>query len=243
MKNNKTWIIIGVIILIIINQYGAKRVDMETLLKQEWTTEWADNTDPPNFALYGGGVIRSDSVTANAGEYSEAIFNKIFYGEDVVFLISGYGRRDTAGSTSGGCTVRPAGGIIGCEGAPGQPFTCQQSVLTYIPNAFDNSIYDVFQDDVPISTINVGDGFKVGLVCSTSGGQGSFTGSMDFIGSKGVSECNSDADIDCDGTIVLQEILDTIANVYGDTTYFSSGKFTSANIATIITGYYGAIIS
>ena len=59
----------------------------------------------------------------------------------------------------------------------------------------------------------------------------------------GGTSCNGDADRDCDGTIVLQEILNAIANVYGDTTYFSQGTFTSGNIATIITGYYGAIIS
>ena len=53
----------------------------------------------------------------------------------------------------------------------------------------------------------------------------------------------TEADIDCDGTIILQEILNAISNVYGDTTYFSSGTFSSANIGRAITGYYGAIIS
>ena len=54
---------------------------------------------------------------------------------------------------------------------------------------------------------------------------------------------NGQPDRDCGGTITLQEILDTIANVYGDTTYFSPGTFSSANIGLQITGYYGAIIS
>ena len=53
--------------------------------------------------------------------------------------------------------------------------------------------------------------------------------------------CNTDADRDCSGTITLQEILDALANIYGDTTYFSSGTFTSSNIGIYITGYYGAV--
>ena len=217
MTNGKTiWIIIGVVIVIMMNQYGAKRVDMETLLKQEWTTEWADNTDPPNFALAGDGRIRSDSVTADAGfsVYSEAIFNKIFKGQEVVFLVSGSGKRDTAGSTSGGCTVRPAGSIIGCEGAPGQSFTCSQSVIRFKAHTFDTSIYDVFQDDTPISTINVGDGFKVGLVCTGGGGRGGFRGSIDFIGSKAEFEC----DINTEDEVWLTERYSSRVNI-DDLTY------------------------
>ena len=50
-------------------------------------------------------------------------------------------------------------------------------------------------------------------------------------------QCNI-ADRDCSGVISLQEILDSIANIYGDTTYFSSGTFTSSNIGIYIAGYY-----
>ncbi len=69
----------------------------------------------------------------------------------------------------------------------------------------------------------------------------SLTGSvsLDFSGGS----CNGQSDIDCDGTIGLQEILDTIANIYGDTTYFGPGTFSTSNVGVPITGYYGATIS
>ena len=57
-----------------------------------------------------------------------------------------------------------------------------------------------------------------------------------------VSPCNGQADRNCDGTVTQTEIIDAIKNIYGDTTYFAVGTFTSANIGQHITAYYGAKI-
>ena len=112
-------------------------------------------------------------------------------------------------------------------------------VVAYTPDGGGSIAQSVTVTVTGTGSCPLNNGYGVESYTDTPGSSTSLSGSVTL--SLG-GACNGQSDRDCSGTISLQEILDAIANIYGDTTYFSIGTFISSNIGIQITGYYGAMI-
>jgi len=214
MQNNKAQITILFLIVIIgivslfffvdwqnILRNLALIPDIETQLKQEYITYWADETDgiikpvcpSTNCRVSGTDYYYEDDKfitqgsvyaytnkdwilveTSRGNPTVNLIVKQKFKGQEVALLLS---------NSVGNCVVSPAGSFK----------SIGESVIKYIPHTFDTSIYDVYQDGVKIKEINIGDGFNIKVSCSGNYQQDSI-GDIGFIGYKAEYACDLSSD-------------------------------------------------
>jgi|TARA_Y100000310_G_scaffold264194_1_gene274770 hypothetical protein len=139
-------------------------------------------------------VSFTDSIKFNTGEGAPKVkctTKQNFKGQEVVLLISGSGGGSfSTDSLAGGCTYLPT-----CVRNADSSTTCKQFMTKFIPHTFDTSIYDVVQNGIKVSEINIGNEFKLSVDCSFNGLRTfGFIGSVDYIGSKAEFACDLSGD-------------------------------------------------
>ena len=204
------WVVLVIAAVLLYSKYGKLPsfavLPPEDQFKSEYYSQWSDSTSSHIFSTTGsigygtGNLIRDGNIvyTNTGGDIvvgnGEIVFdNQNYKGQEVLIYLTGKGYNaftTSSGGIAGGCSITGAG--LRCIREPNSYYTtCDETVVKYIPNTFDTSIYSIYVNGIKVNELNVGDTFHPRVSCSTDGTTANaFLGFIHFVGSKAQFDCD-----------------------------------------------------